>query len=68
MEEDPLNRIDQELAEIDSLLTALIFISENVDDHQHELMRHSATSLCYIAHDKIAAAHRDVSRLLRMAA
>lgn len=67
-EEDPLHRIDQQLAEIDQLLIALIFISENVEDHQHELMRHSATGLCHIAHDKIAAANRDVSLLLRLAA
>ncbi len=65
---DPLNRIDQQLAEIDQLLTCLIFISENVEDYQHELMRHSATTLCNIAHDMIAAANRDVSLLLRLAA
>jgi len=66
--EDAVHRIDQQLAEMSALLRALIFISENVEDHQHELLRHAATSLCYMADDKIAAANRDVSLLLRMAA
>ncbi|WP_287062668.1 hypothetical protein [Mesorhizobium sp.] len=50
------------------LLRALIFISENVENHQHELLRHSAVSLSYCTLDKIAAANRDVSRILRLAA
>jgi hypothetical protein len=45
-------RIDQQLAEVDHLINALIFISENVEDHQHELL-----------HDKILAAGRDVTQL-----
>lgn len=64
-EESAVHRIDQGLAEIDSLLTALIFISENVEEDQAELMRHAATALCYIALDKTGAAGREVSRLLR---
>ncbi|WP_189343656.1 MULTISPECIES: hypothetical protein [unclassified Mesorhizobium] len=50
------------------LLNALIFISENVEDHQHELLRHSAVTLCYTALDKIRDADRDVTRILRHAA
>lgn len=65
---DPLNRIDQQLAEIRQLLVAVIFISENVEPYQHELLQHSAITLCHCANDKIAAANRDVSLLLRNAA
>lgn len=65
---DPLHRIDQQLAEVDSLLASLIFISENVEDHQQVLLQHSAVTLCYCAHDKIVAANRDISLLLRLAA
>jgi hypothetical protein len=66
--EDAVHRIDQQLAESHDLLAALIFISENVEDHQHELLQHSAISLCHSVLDKIAAANRDVSLLLRIAA
>lgn len=66
--EDAVHRIDQQLAESHDLLAALIFISENVEDHQHELLAHSAISLCYTVLDKLAAANRDVSLLLRLAA
>lgn len=66
--EDAVHRIDQQQAEIDDLLCALIFISENVEDDQHELLRHSAVSLCYTMLDKVRAASRDVSLLLRQAA
>lgn len=66
--EDAVHRIDQQQAEIDDLLSALIFISENVEDHQVELLRHSAVSICYVALDKIRAANRDVSLLLRLVA
>ncbi|RWI96063.1 hypothetical protein [Mesorhizobium sp.] len=63
-----MNRIDQQLAEMSGLLSALVFISENVEDEQVELLRHSAVTLCHCALDKIAAANRDVSRILRLAA
>ncbi|RWF49945.1 MAG: hypothetical protein EOS50_30145 [Mesorhizobium sp.] len=66
--EDAVHRIDQQLSEMSDLLRALIFISENVEDHQHELLRHSTVSLSYCTLDKIAAANRDVSRILRLAA
>jgi len=66
--EDAVHRIDQQLSEMSDLLRALVFISENVEGHQHELLRHSATSLCHCTLDKIAAANRDVSRILRLAA
>lgn len=56
-------RIDQQLAEVDHLITALIFISENVENHQHELLRHTAVTIGYCLHDKISAAGKDVSRL-----
>ncbi|TIU48249.1 MAG: hypothetical protein E5W19_18510 [Mesorhizobium sp.] len=67
-QEDAVNRIDQQLAEMRDLLNALIFISENVEDHQHELLRHSAVTLCYSAIDRIAVADRAVTRILRHAA
>ncbi|CDX54497.1 hypothetical protein MPL1032_190121 [Mesorhizobium plurifarium] len=66
--EDIANRIDQQLSEMNGLLTALIFISENVEDEQIELLRHVSLTLCHTALDKIAVANRDVTRLLRMAA
>lgn len=59
--------IDQHLAEMDGLMTALIFISENVEDHQHELMRHATVTLAYSVYDKIKAANRQMSRLMRAA-
>ncbi|MER9622647.1 hypothetical protein NKI98_14605 [Mesorhizobium sp. M0222] len=65
---EAVQRIDQHLAESHDLLAALIFISENVEDHQQELLQHSAISLCHSVLDKIAAANRDVSLLLRLAA
>ncbi|RUT80523.1 hypothetical protein EOD14_33355, partial [Mesorhizobium sp. M7A.T.Ca.US.000.02.1.1] len=37
--EDAVHRIDQHLAESHDLLAALIFISENVEDSQHELLQ-----------------------------
>ncbi|UDL90273.1 hypothetical protein LGH82_02490 [Mesorhizobium sp. PAMC28654] len=40
---------------------------ENVDDHQHVLLQHSAVTLAYCARDKIEAANRYVSLLLRLA-
>ena len=58
--------IDQELAEMDGLLKAMIFISENAEDHQQELVRHSTVTIAYIVHDKIAAAGRQVNRLYRV--
>jgi hypothetical protein len=67
-EEKAANRIDQQLSEMSHLLTALIFISENVEDHQQELLRHTTVTLAYCALDKIAEANRDVSRLIRLAA
>lgn len=56
-------RIDQQLAEVDHLISALIFISENVETHQHELLRHTAVTIGYCLHDKISEAGRDVTRL-----
>lgn len=64
---EPLaGRIDQQLAEVDHLISALIFISENVEDHQHELLRHTAVTIGYCLHDKITEAGRDVSQLYRL--
>ncbi|RUW50982.1 hypothetical protein [Mesorhizobium sp. M8A.F.Ca.ET.021.01.1.1] len=61
------DQIDELLAEMDSLLTASIYISENAEDQQHELLRHTTVSLAYITQDKIKAANRRVTRILAAA-
>lgn len=52
------NRIDQELAESEIILEALIVIAENVEDDQIHLLRRTAISLAWCVRDKLALAGR----------
>lgn len=54
--------IDQHLGETEQLLRALIFIAEQTDSHQHELLQHAAVTLAWSAVDKIRAASREIFR------
>jgi hypothetical protein len=54
--------IDQHLGETEQVLQALIFIAENTDDHQQELLRHATVTLSWCAVDKIRQALRHLPR------
>lgn len=58
-----VDRIDQHLGETEALLKALIFIAENTEGEQHELLQHTAVTLCWCAIDKLGAALSDLGQL-----
>jgi len=58
-----VDRIDQHLGETEELLKALIFIAENTDCDQHELLQHAAVTLCWCAIDKLDIALGDLGQL-----
>lgn len=51
-----LDKIDQHLGESEALLKALIFIAEETDSSQHELLQHAAVALSWSLIDKLRAA------------
>jgi hypothetical protein len=51
------------LAGAKDLLAALIFIAENTDSNQMELMRHSTVALAWCIRDKLEAALKDTAQL-----
>lgn len=62
-ETELIDHIDQQLAESDCLAAALIFIAENTEDYQIELMRHSAVTLAWAIRDKLRLALIDAGRM-----
>ena len=53
--------IDQHLGETEQLLQALIFIAEQTDSGQHELLQHATVTLSWCAVDKIRETLRELS-------
>lgn len=53
--------IDQELAETRSLLDALLFINEEVDQAKVEPMRAATITILYVMEDKLKRANRELS-------
>ncbi len=54
------HRVDQELAESDIILEALIIVAENVDDDQLDLLRRTTVSLAWCVRDKLSLASRSI--------
>lgn len=52
------HRVDQELAESEVILEALIIVAENVEDDQIDLLRRTTVSLAWCVRDKLALASR----------
>lgn len=55
-----LDKIDQHLGESEALLQALIFIAEQTDSSQHELLQHAAVALSWCIIDKLRCALDDL--------
>ncbi|WP_133674978.1 hypothetical protein [Aquamicrobium defluvii] len=53
-------KIDQHIGESKELLQALIFIAEQTESEQHELLRHSTVALCWCIIDKLRCALREL--------
>lgn len=57
------NRLDMHIEECDQLLSASIYIVENADAHQPELLRNSTVTLLWQVRDKLNAMAKHLSQL-----
>lgn len=57
-----IDRVEQRLADLDGLVSALIFLNEHAEDDELPTVRLCAVSLLYLATDVLSAAERELQR------